>query len=130
MLYIVHHTKSSVLQSHLFPCYSLLPSLTHLFITILLSASVRVYFCLTPLRFSPSLQPLSPLTALSLSSVSLSLLLFCLLVYFVHSIPYISQIKWCLPYSDWLISLSTIFLRSIHAVAKDNVFFLSFFIAK
>ena len=51
------------------------------------------------------------------------LFLFCLLVYFVHLIPHISKIIWYLSFSDWLISLSIILSRSIHAVTKDKISF-------
>ena len=56
--------------------------------------------------FHPTPQPLSPLTAASLFSESMSLFLFCLLVYFVPQIPHVSEILWYLPLSDWLISFS------------------------
>ena len=35
---------------------------------------------------------------------------------------------WYLYFSDWLISLSIIIFRSIHAVAKDNMFFSFLFL--
>ena len=46
------------------------------------------FLCLIPSFFSPShpLQFLFPLTVVSLFSVFMSLFLFCLLVYFVHSV--------------------------------------------
>ena len=50
--------------------------------------------------------------------LSTSLCLFCLLVQFVHKIPHMSEIIWYLSFSDWLISLSIMFSRSIHAVNK------------
>ena len=34
-----------------------------------------------------------------------------------------SEILWSLSFSDWLISLSVMFSRSMHAVAKDKIFF-------
>ena len=34
-----------------------------------------------------------------------------------------SEIMWYLSFSDWLISFSTMYSRSIHTVAKDNIFF-------
>ena len=58
----------------------------------------------------------------------MSLFLFCLLVQFVHQIPHMSEIIWYLFFSDWLLSLSIMFSRSIHAVAKGKIF--SFFVAK
>ena len=71
--------------------------------------------------FSPS-----PLAAASLFIVSMALVLFCSLVYFVHQILLISGIIWQLFYTDWLISLGIIVSSSNHAVAKGrNSFFLS-----
>ena len=80
--------------------------------------------------FSFSAQSLSPHTmapppaAVSLFSVSMSLFLFCLLVYFVYQIPNISEIIWYLSFCDWLITLSIMLSRSIHDVAKGKIFFL------
>ena len=54
----------------------------------------------------------------------MSLLLFCLLVYFVHLIPHRSAIIWSLSFHDRLISLSIVFSRSIHAVVKCKIPFL------
>ena len=53
----------------------------------------------------------------------MSLSLFCLLAQFVHWIPHMSDIVWYLSFSDWLISLSIMFSRSIHTVAKGETFF-------
>ena len=61
-------------------------------------------------------------------SLSMSLSFFCLLVQFVHSIPHMSEIIWYLPFSDWLISLSIMFSRSIHTVTKGKIFFFFFYI--
>ena len=71
--------------------------------------------------------PPSPLDTVSLFYVSMLLFLFCLLVYCVHLIPHISEFRWYLSFTDWLISLSIIFSRSTHAVAKGkhSIFFTS-----
>ena len=50
------------------------------------------------------------------------LFFFCLLVYFAHQIPHISEIIWYLSFPDWLISFSIIISRSIHAIAKHKIF--------
>ena len=61
---------------------------------------------------------------LSACPLSMSLSLFCLLIQFVHLMPHMSEIIWYLTFSDWLISLSIIFSRSIHAIAEGRVFLL------
>ena len=53
-------------------------------------------------------------------AVSPVLFLFCLLVQFVHQIQHVSEIT-CYLFSAWLISLSVMFSRSIHAVAKGKI---------
>ena len=65
----------------------------------------------------------SPLTAISLFSISMSLSLFSLLVYFVHQIPHINEIIWGLSFSDWSISLNAILLRSVRAVTNGKITF-------
>ena len=62
----------------------------------------------------------SPLVAVSLFHVSMTLVLFCLLVCFVHKVPIIGEIIWYLSFTCWLISLSIIFSSSIHIVVKGN----------
>ena len=78
---------------------------------------------------SPSFHLYPPLPShwpLSLFHVSMSLVLCCLLVYFGHYIPFISEIMWYLSFTTWLISLSIMLSRSIHAVVKGrSSFFLS-----
>ena len=61
-------------------------------------------------------------------SPSMGLSLFCLLIQFVHYISHMSEIIWYLSFSDCLISLSIMFSRSVHTVAKGKIFF--FFTAK
>ena len=85
---------------------------------------IRVFFdySLRLLSTSPHLPP-SPLTIVSVCHVSVPLILFWLLAYFVHQIPLISQIIWYLSFIDWLISLSIIVSSSIYAVIKGRNFF-------
>ena len=68
----------------------------------------------------------SPLVTVSLFLVSMPLVLFCSLVYFVHQVPLIGEIIWYLSFTDQLISLSIIFSSSIHAVEKGRSSFFSF----
>ena len=70
--------------------------------------------------FHPVPLPSSRLTAVSLFHESLPLCLFCSSVQFVHSIPHMSEIVWCLSLSDWLISLSVLISTSTHAVEKGT----------
>ena len=124
-LYIVlcvHHPKSRLLPSPFIPLYSLLPPPPpfSLVITILLSVPMRIFFnLLNPCTFFT--QPLQfpfPLTALSLFSESTSLFLFCLFIVFIS---HINEITWYLSFPDWLISLSIMLSRSIHAVTEDKI---------
>ena len=80
--------------------------------------------------FSFLLSPYTPYPhpQLSYCSPSMNLSPFFLLFLFVHYIPHISEIMWYLSFSDWLISLSIMFSRSIHTVAKGTIFF--FFMAE
>ena len=64
--------------------------------------------------------PSSLLTAVSLFHVSIPLFLYCSSVYFVHQIPHRSEIIQYLSFIDWLITLSIIISRSIHAVVKGK----------
>ena len=71
----------------------------------------------------PFLLPLFPspfhsLDTVSVFQVSMSLVPFRLLVYFVHLVPLVSEITWYLSFTNWLISLSMIFSSSTHAVTK------------
>ena len=68
----------------------------------------------------------SPLVSSSLLHISMPIILFCLLVYFVHYIPLTGEFIWYLSFTPWLISLSIMLSRSIHAVGKGWCsFFLS-----
>ena len=70
---------------------------------------------------TPSLHPTPP----ELSACSVSLSLFGLLDQFLHSILHMCEITWYLSFSDWLISLSIMFSRSIDAVTKGKIFFFA-----
>ena len=83
--------------------------------------SMRFFF-LIPLPFSPSPTTPYPLTAVRQFSIYESVSI--LLVYFVHKIPHMSEIIRYLPFSIWLISLSIILSRFIHAVAKGKISFV------
>ena len=69
--------------------------------------------------------PPSPLVTFNLFHVSMPMVLFCSLVYFVCQITLISEIIWYLSFTAWLISLSIMLSSSTHAVAKGrSSFFL------
>ena len=68
---------------------------------------IHTWSLATPFPFFPPF-PLPPLAAVCLFHVSTSLVLFFLLVYFVHQIPVISEIICYLSFTDWLISLNII----------------------
>ena len=66
------------------------------------------------------------LVSVSLFFISMSLVIFCLLVCFADYVPLIGHIIWYLSFSTWLISLSIMLSISIYDVAKDrSSFFLS-----
>ena len=70
--------------------------------------------------------PASPLVTVSLFSISMFLVIFCLLFSSVDYVPLKGEIMWYLSLTTWLISLSIMLSSSIHAVAKDiSSFFLS-----
>ena len=76
--------------------------------------------------FQPVLTSCLPLTTVSMFYVSMPLVLFCLVVYFVHQIPIVSEIIWYVSFTDWLISLRIRVSSSIHAVTKGkNSFFFT-----
>ena len=65
--------------------------------------------------------PLSSLlTVVSLFHVSMPLFLLCKSVYWI---PHVSEIIWYSSFSDWLISISIILCRSIHAATKGTISF-------
>ena len=88
-------------------------------ITTLLSMSMSPF----PFLLNSSPPQCPPPHHLAVILLSMSLSLFCLLVWFVHQIPHRSVIIEYLSFSDWLISLSIMFSRSIHTVAKSTIFF-------
>ena len=72
------------------------------------------------------LPPPTPLVTVSLFFISMSLVIFCLLVCFVDYVPLIGEIIWYLSFTAWLTSLSIILSGSIHVVTKGRLsFFLS-----
>ena len=72
----------------------------------------------------PSLPPVipstSPLVTVSFFFISMSLVIFCLLVCCVDYVPSIGEIIWYLSFTSWLISFSIMLSISIHAVAKGR----------
>ena len=124
----VYNSTKHHLHTHCFPITQ--PKAKPLFIPIPPTAlptstypQLHMYFAYSLHLLSSSSPILLPSTAVSPFSVSLILFLFCLLVYFVHHIPHVSEIIWYLSFSDWLISLNIVISRSIHAFAKGKTFF-------
>ena len=106
-----------------------IPSSTPPAITTLLSMSISFFSLFTLLcSIPPPPQPPSPEQPPTLSAVSMIFIcesVSILLVHFVHWVPHMSEIIWYLSFSDWIISLSILFSRSIHAVAKGKISFFS-----
>ena len=76
--------------------------------------------------FPPLSRPPFPLVTVSLFFISMSLVLFCSLAWFVGYGPLIGEIIWYLSFTAWHISLSIMLSSSIHAVMKGrSSFFLS-----
>ena len=69
-------------------------------------------FCLSP----PLSPPTSPLVTVSLFFISMSLVIFCLLVCFADQFPLIGEIIWYLSFTAWLISLSIMLSSSNHVI--------------
>ena len=70
-----------------------------------------------------SLQHLTPLsTSRAVNLLSESLYFSCYVSLFIR-FPHISEIIWYSSFSDWLISLSIMFSRTIHALAKGKILF-------
>ena len=75
-------------------------------------------FLLIPFTyFTP--QSSSPLATTCLSSVSMSLFLFCFICFIF--LDYVSEIIQHLPFSVWLISLSTVLSRATHVVTNGKI---------
>ena len=66
----------------------------------------------------------TPLVTVSLFFISMSLVIFCLLVCVADYVPLIGEIIWYLSYTAWLNSLSIMLSSSIHAKGTSS-FFLS-----
>ncbi|KAF6090797.1 hypothetical protein HJG60_012185 [Phyllostomus discolor] len=67
--------------------------------------------------------PSSSLITVRLFFISMSVVVFCLLVCFVGWFPLIGEIVWYFSFTAWLVSLSIMLSGSIQAVAKDRVSF-------
>ena len=93
------------------PHYHLCPRVIH-------KCSLANFFTLFHL-VTPSIIPSDSCQFVPFVHTSVSIVFF----YFVHKIQHISEMIRYLPFSDWLISLSLILSRSIHAVAKGKVSF-------
>ena len=70
--------------------------------------------------------PPFPMVTASLFFISMSLVVFCLLVCFVDQVPIIGESIWYLSFTAWLTLLSIMLSSSIHAVTKGRSSF-SFF---
>ena len=64
-----------------------------------------------PFFYPHHFPPPSPLVTVSLFLISMSLILFWLLVCFIDQIPLTGEIIWCLSFTTWLISLSIMLPR-------------------
>ena len=83
-----------------------------------------LYHLLSPSLHYSSLP--SPLVTVSLFFISMSLVIFCLLICFVDYVPLIGEIIWYLSFTAWFTSLSIMLSSSIHAVTKGrSSFFIS-----
>ena len=84
-----------------------------------------LYMFLDPSPFFPYCPLLpTPLVTVRLFLITMSLVIFYLLVCFVDSVPLIGEIIWYLSFTAWLISLSMMLSSSIYAVAKGGSSFL------
>ena len=111
-------------------------NLCHIFITIYLvplyppapsNYHIVVHIHESFFLFAQSLHPPTSCSLqLSSSSPSMSPSTYFLLVQFVHQIPHISEIIWYFSFSDWLISLSIMFSRSIYTVTNGKIFFFHY----
>ena len=126
MLYCAHHPKPCLLPS---PFILLLPTSTSL--PTLPSGNHHTAVCLYEVVFFQSPSYFSPGSPNSFPSVSCESVLcvyesvsILFLSFLLHQILHISEIIGYMSFSDWLISLSIIFSRSIHAVAKGKISFL------
>ena len=65
-----------------------------------------------------------PFWSLSICSIFTCIFYFVHQLIFVHQVPVIGEIAWCLSFTTWLISFSIIISSSIHAIMKGRNFFL------
>ena len=72
---------------------------------------------------SPIIPLPSPLVTVSLFFISMSLVIICFLICFVDQVPLVGEIIWYLSFTTWLISLSIMFSRSVHATVKSRISF-------
>ena len=116
---IVVQVQLSPFSPHHYPHLMLDPTPIWPCPCVLYTCSLMTFF----LHYPPS--P-SPLVTVSLFLISMSLVIFCLLVCFVDQVPLIGEIIWCLSFTAWLTSLSIMLFHSILAVMKcRSSFFLS-----
>ena len=122
ILYFLNYCPSTVVSIFLPPLSPVPPTPTshpQSYPPLALSMGPLYMFLDGPFTSSPCYTPpLSPPVTVSLFFISVLLVTFCLLVCFVDQIPIIGEIIWYLSFTDWLISLSMMLSRSIHAVAK------------
>ena len=70
--------------------------------------------------------PPYPLVTVSLYFISMSLVIFGLLVCFLDQVPLKGEIIWSLSLTAWLISLSIMLSSSIHAISKGMISFFHY----
>ena len=101
------------------PHYPSHPHLPPLFPPPLLLSMCPLQFFLKTLHPLPLWSPpLSPLVTVSLFSISVPLVKFCLLVRFVDQVPVKGEIIWYLSFTTWLISLSIMLSSSTHVLQR------------
>ena len=81
---------------------------------VLYSSSCKPLSSLSP--------PHSPLPIVRLFLTSMSLIIFCFLFSSVYYVTVKGEIIWYLSLATWLISISIMFSKSIHIVAKGKIF--------
>ena len=121
LLFIVVQVQLSPFFPHHFPAPHPSPP-PPLYPTPLWICPCVLYTCsLTTLPpFHPIIPSHFPLVTVSFFFISMSLVLFCLLVCFVDEVPLIGEIIWYLSFTTWLTSLSIMLSSSIHTVTKGR----------
>ena len=115
--FYVVQVQLSPFSHHQFP-YIIHPQSIH---TLALSMGPLYMFLDDPSPSFPHYPSLpSPLVTVSLFFISMSLVIFYLLVCFVDQVPLIGEIILYLSFTPWLISLSMILSRSMYAVRKGR----------